>query len=286
MRARTESAVERSATNEAPCRPFLKWAGGKSQLLPELLARLPSAFGAYHEPFLGGGALFFATRPQTAWLSDINDELINVYRVVQESVDQLVNALNQHVYDRDYFYTLRDADRLSSFADWTPVARAARFIYLNKTCFNGLYRVNANGQFNTPFGRYQNPRILDEPVLRACHRALQGVSLRCAPFSSVSEQAKPGDFVYLDPPYVPVSASANFTSYSRFRFGAEEQEQLRDLCRDLDRRGVLFLLSNSAVDRVTTLYREFRLEHVDASRAINSKGGRRGKVQEALVSNY
>lgn len=268
------------------CRSFIKWVGGKSQLLPELLSRLPTSFGRYHEPFLGGGALFFALQPPRANLSDLNSDLVNAYKVVRDQTAGLVDALSRHRYEEEYFYQLRSADRSASFADWTPVDRAARFIYLNKTCYNGLYRVNSKGYFNTPFGRYENPTILDQPNLEACSKALTGASVEVRSFLEVEEAASAGDFVYFDPPYVPLSVTSSFTNYQQNGFDTEMQCELFNLCCRLDRKKVRFMLSNSSAPLVTELYAPFRVELVGASRAINSKAEKRGKVQEVIVRNY
>lgn len=274
-----------SATDLRP-RPVLKWAGGKGRLLPELLSRLPGEFGGYHEPFIGGGALFFALAGQTrlagTHLSDANPALIDVYLALRQDVDGLIAVLRSHRYDRDHYYRVR-AQRPE---DLTLAERAARVIYLNKTCYNGLYRENRAGQFNVPFGRYRNPTICDEPNLRAVSAVLQGVDITCRPFPTVLDAAQPGDFVYFDPPYVPVSATANFTAYNRHGFGPDDQRRLRDVFAALAERGVRAMLSNSDTALVRELYAGFRVEQVFAARAVNSKANGRGKVAEVLVMNY
>lgn len=246
------------------------------RLLPE---HLP---GCYHEPFVGGGALFFALQPRLASLSDVNEELISCYRVVRDEPDQLIAALRVHEYDHFHFYRVRKLDprRLS------PVERAARTIFLNKTAFNGLYRVNSSGEFNVPFGRHRNPLICDETNLRACAGALQDVELAAADFASVLDRAQKNDFVYFDPPYVPVSDTAQFTSYSPKGFSWDEQERLADLFAELSRRGVQVMLSNSAVAEVRKLYSKFRIEQATATRRINSRADGRGRVSEIVVLNY
>ena len=267
-------------------RPFLKWAGGKSQILPELLQRLPESFRDYHEPFIGGGALFFALvasdRFRHAHLSDINGPLIEAYLGVKNEVEGVMEALGRHKNQSEYFYKVRatDVDAL------TPAERTARLIYLNKTCFNGLYRENRKGLFNVPFGRYKNPKILDEPNLRAVAFALQSVTIDRRHFSSILGGARRGDLVYFDPPYHPVSSTASFTSYDRNDFGPKDQEQLRDTFASLASRGVHVMLSNSDTEFIRELYEEFTVEQVFATRAINSKADRRGKVAELIVRNY
>ena len=271
-------------------RPFLKWAGGKTRLLPELVRRLPSAFAAYHEPFLGSGALFFALhrlgRLGRVFLSDLNPELIDAYRAVRDQVETFIALLAGYPYDHAFYYALRARDS----ASLDLPSRAARTIYLNKTGYNGLYRVNRAGQFNVPFGRYTSPTICDARNLRAVSRALQdhGVELACAPFAAVIERAGPGDLVCFDPPYAPLSRTASFTAYYAARFAAEEQARLRDVCLDLAARGVWDLVSNSDTELIHSLYASppFALHEVQAGRAINSGADRRGKIGELIITNY
>jgi len=268
-----------------PPRPFLKWAGGKTQLVPELLARLPRRFGAYHEPFVGGGALFFALHragrldERRVLLSDVNAELIDTYCAIRSLVSQVIERLAEHRYDRDHFYRVRAQQP----EELKLVERAARMIYLNRCGFNGLYRVNAAGRFNVPFGRYSNPRICDAENLRAVARALRGVGLECTPFERVAERAAPGDVVYFDPPYVPLSTTARFTSYARDGFGPAEQQRLAEVFAALAGRGVGVMLSNSDAPLVHELYAGFRRDTVQARRAVNSRKDRRGPVGELLV---
>lgn len=265
-------------------RPFLKWVGGKTQLLSDLTNRMPQDYRQYFEPFLGGGALFFCLQPETATLIDINESLINTYQVIQSQVEDLIEDLGKHVYEKEYFYRIRAADRTDAFAQWSDVEKASRLIYLNKCCFNGLYRVNSRGEFNTPFGRYKSPKILDPENLRACHQSLQGVNLKVGHFTSIQPQAN--DFVYFDPPYAPLSPTSSFTRYSQSDFGEAEQVALRNFCLQLDQRGVKFMLSNSSAPFILDLYQSFTVEFVQASRAINSKGSKRGKIPEVIVTNY
>lgn len=284
--AASVTALRTPAAVKPAARPFIKWVGGKSQLLHELMTRAPVSYTRYFEPFLGGGAFFFASQPPRAVLSDVNPELINAYTVVRDSCEDLIADLQRHVYDSAYFYKIRDVDRAPEYVEWTPVQRAGRFVYLNKTCFNGLYRVNSKGHFNTPFGRYANPTIVNPENLRACSAALQGVDIRVLSFAAAAESAAKGDFVYFDPPYVPLSATAYFTSYSTDGFGLAMQEQLFETCCKLDRSGVRFMLSNSSAPWVTERYKQFEVALVSARRAINSKGDRRGEVKEVIVTNY
>ncbi len=268
------------------CRPFVKWVGGKSQLIAQLRRRIPENFKRYFEPFVGGGALLFRNQPSAAYISDINPELINAYRVVKEDVEALINDLNSHVYEEEYFYKIRNIDRSSEYESWSRVQRASRLIFLNKTCFNGLYRVNSKGHFNTPFGRYTNPTIVDEVNLRACSKVLASVTISLAEFDQIEGIIGRDDFVYFDPPYVPLSTTANFTTYSSQGFGEKMQHKLFTLCCDLDKRGVRFMLSNSSAPFVLELYKQFRIELVPASRAINSNASKRGDVDEVIVTNY
>ena len=267
------------------CKPFLKWVGGKRKLLPELVKRIPANYATYYEPFMGGAALFWHLQPSKAVLSDINPELVNTYQCIQQDVEALIVDLQQHYYDRDYYYQLRNCDRLDEYATWTNVRRASRFIFLNKTCFNGLYRVNSQGQYNVPFGKYKNPKIVDAVNLRACSQALQNTTIVWGSFLDLEFKITPQDFVYFDPPYIPLNTTSSFTSYSSEGFNNTMQVELRDLCRRLNERGVKFLLSNSAAPLVFELYAEFEIELVDMTRAINSKGDKRGKIKEVLIGN-
>ncbi len=267
-------------------RPVLKWVGGKSRLLPEILPRLPADFNAYHEPFIGGGALFFTLgtqeTPRHFHLSDLNQALIDVYQALRDRVDEVIALLHEHEYERDHYYKIRALDP----KNLTLPERAARVLYLNKTCYNGLYRENKSGQFNVPFGRYKNPNICDEPNLRAASAVLERAQIEQRHFSTVLETAQAGDFVYFDPPYYPVSATANFTAYSRYGFSQQDQVDLRDVFAELTARGVYAMLSNSDTPFIRDLYADFNVHTVYASRAINSKAGARGKVSEVLVCGY
>lgn len=269
-------------------RPFLKWAGGKRQLLPELLRYAPESYGRYYEPFIGGGALLLTLQPGQATISDRNLELINCYQVVKESVEDLIEHLQQHRNEKTYFYQVRGWDREATFADKTRVQRAARIIFLNKTCYNGLFRVNSKGQFNAPFGRYKNPTIADARVLRNISQYLNqaNVTILQSDFATTVADAGQSDFVYFDPPYDPVSTTASFTSYSRNGFDRTEQQRLKLVVDELTRRECKVLLSNASTDFIRDLYRDYRCVCVSATRAINSKATKRGKVDEILVMNY
>jgi DNA adenine methylase len=269
-------------------KPFVKWAGGKRQLVNELLKNKPTHHNRYFEPFVGGGALFFEIAPDKAYISDVNADLINTYKVIKNHVDKLITDLKKHKYKEDYFYELRNLDRRETFQQLSPVERASRFIYLNKTCFNGLYRVNSQGFYNVPFGFYKNPKIVDEENLRACSKALSNTRIKNTSFSALEKFCKEGDFVYFDPPYIPISKTSYFTSYSKEGFSSQEQEALRDLFNMLTTKGVYCMLSNSSSEEVRKMYKDYSDEiyTVNASRIINCKSEKRGKIQEVIITNY
>jgi DNA adenine methylase len=263
-------------------KPFLKWAGGKTQLIGQFSPLIPRKFGRYYEPFVGGGAVFFALRPRNALLSDVNGELIDCYQAIRDNVDAVIAALKQHRYDKDYFYQIRSL----APSTLTLPERAARTIFLNRTGFNGLYRVNSRGQFNVPFGRYANPTICDERNLRACSLALKGARLTVEDFEQAVCAADHGDFVYFDPPYVPVSDTSYFTSYTPGGFGWNEQQRLASVFAKLAERGIRVMLSNSDVPALRELYAGFRIDRVEATRSINCDSRRRGKIGEVVVRSY
>ncbi|WP_019503313.1 DNA adenine methylase [Pleurocapsa sp. PCC 7319] len=267
-------------------KPFVKWVGGKTQLLPELTSRIPCNFSKYFEPFAGGGALFFHMQPEQSILIDINEELTNTYRVIKYQTEELIADLKRHIYEKDYYYQIRNVDRTDEYKSWSDVQRASRLIYLNKSCFNGLYRVNSKGEFNTPMGRYKNPKIVDEINLRACSQALQKAQIINGSFLEVEEQVNRDDFVYFDPPYAPLNATSNFTGYSQNGFDLQMQSSLKNLCDRLDAKGVRFMVSNSNAPLILDLYSNYKIEFVYANRAINSQGDKRGKIPEVIISNY
>jgi DNA adenine methylase len=265
--------------------PFLKSVGGKRQLLSEIRKHVPERFGRYLEPFLGGGAVFFdlvaaGRLNRSAWLGDSNRSLVTAYDVIQNNVDALIKELHRHACDHSeaHYYAVRKECPTIS------VDSAARTIYLNKTCFNGLYRVNKSGQFNVPMGRYANPTVCDEPNLRAVSASLRLAELHADDFESAETAATANDFVYLDCPYWPASATSNFTGYTKDGFTAIDQQRLRDAALRMKRRGVHVLLSNADVPPVRDLYASgFEMRRVEATRAINSKPGKRGAVGELLI---
>jgi DNA adenine methylase len=262
--------------------PVLKWAGGKRQLLKQILRRLPDKIGTYYEPFVGGGAVFFALsserRFERAVLADRNRELVEVYTVLRDDVEALIVRLERLPHSESAYYRIR-AERPRSM-----LGRAARIIYLNKTGYNGLYRVNSRGEFNVPFGRYTRPKICDAERLRAAARALSGVELLVEDFETVCLRARKGDAVYLDPPYLPRSRTASFASYHSEPFGLDEHRRLANVFADLGRRRVAALLSNSDTEDTREIFSAFAVDTVSASRPINSNAARRGLVSEILVS--
>ncbi|HHU52220.1 MAG TPA: DNA adenine methylase [Firmicutes bacterium] len=268
--------------------PFLKWAGGKRQLLPAIRSYVPRQFSVYHEPFVGAGAVLLALQPTKAVINDINTELINCYRVLKEAPEELMRDLAQHKNEADYYYEIRDLDRKPEFKTLSAVQRASRIIFLNKTCYNGLFRVNSAGHFNVPFGRYKNPKILDPQGLKAVSRYLNEneVKILNTDFAEAASKARKGDFVYFDPPYDPVSDTSSFTGYNLSGFGKDEQRRLRQVFADLDKKGCFVLLSNSATEFIYDLYHDYKIVAVAANRPINSKASGRGKINEVLVMNY
>lgn len=266
--------------------PIVKWVGGKRQLMFELLKNMPKDYNRYFEPFIGGGALFFELQPNNAYISDMNEELINLYQVVRDNVDELITDLQKHDISKEYFMEIRNIDRTEEYQNWSDIKKASRFIYLNRTCFNGMYRVNSKGEFNVPFGHYKNPRILDENNLINCSHLLQRTEIKQADFSEILKKVKKGDFVYFDPPYVPLSETSSFTSYTKDGFDIDMQFKLRDVCDELHSMGVKFLLSNSDTKLVNELYENYDTKKVFASRQINANADGRGKITEVLVRNY
>lgn len=267
-------------------KPFLRWMGGKRRVLPELQKRLPRHYKGYFEPFVGGGALFFAEAPSHGYIGDFNPEVANAYQVIKHQPQALLNALAQHENTQEYFYNLRNADRQPEFETWGAVARAARFIFLNRTCFNGLCRTNAKGQFNMAYGHLKKPTVCDADTIWAAHRALRTLRVAHASFEEVLKLARPGDFVYFDPPYVPLSPTANFTAYAKGGFGLHQQRELWRACVMLHRKGVKWMVSNSHTPVVLDLWRAFNVKTIHAPRTNAAAATSRGAVREVLVTNY
>lgn len=281
-------------TKKQPLNPFLKWAGGKRQLINYLTKYLPSAFSlsksTYFEPFIGGGALFFYVLPRTAVISDINWELINCYQVIKNNVDSLIDLLWQYEknHSKKNFYLARELDRHPQYINLSNTEKAARIIYLNKTCFNGLFRVNSQNEFNVPFGKYDNPTILEKDLLLNIADYLNSAEIEIIhnDFAQVLKKADFGDFIYLDPPYDPISKTASFTGYSVKGFGQYEQVRLKNTVDTLNQRGCLVLQSNSNTEFIEELYKDYTFEYIKAGRCINSNGKKRTKVAEVLISNF
>lgn len=270
------------AINKCRIKPPLKWAGGKTQLIQQFIPLLPSNIESYAEPFFGGGAVFFALRPFKAFLMDNNQELINFYTVVRDHLEDLIDDLKKHVNTAEYYYRIRALD-LSKLSN---VERASRFLYLNKTGYNGLWRVNRQGKHNVPYGRYKNPHIFNEDNLKKVSEALANADIRCCDFAHVLDVAETGMFIYMDPPYHPLSETANFTSYTADAFNEDDQRRLADVCRQLDKMGCFVMISNSDTPFIRDLYDGFNITAVSARRAINCRADRRGPVNELVIRNY
>lgn len=270
--------------------PFLKWVGGKRQLMPSIIELLPKNIKTlnYIEPFVGGGAVFFHLQPKNALINDFNEELINAYNVIKNNLEELILDLKTHSNNSDYFYQIRSLDRTDDYQELTSVQRASRVIFLNKTCFNGLYRVNSAGEFNAPFGRYKNPNIVNEPTLKAVSKYLNTneVILKSGDYANIMGEVSKKSFVYLDPPYHPISESSNFTGYIQGGWDIDDQIRLREFCDQLTERGIKFLLSNSSASLIKNQYKNYIIKTVKANRAINSNGADRGEIDEVLIRNY
>jgi DNA adenine methylase len=272
-------------------RPFVKWVGGKQQLLPQLEPLFPVNFRRYFEPFVGGGAVFFrlwntGRLPSQVFLFDNNPELVNAYVVARDQVDALIEALaiHQQLHSKSHYYKVRGLDREK--AQLNEVDKAARTVYLNRTCYNGLFRVNSKGQFNVPIGSYASPQILLENVIRTAGAALQGVIVEIRDFRDIMQFARPRDFFYFDPPYDPLTKTASFTSYTAESFGEDDQRALADIVSSLSAKGAYVMLSNSKTPLILDLYKRFRIETVQAKRAVNSDASGRGCIEEVVVLNY
>ncbi|MFH0733130.1 MAG: DNA adenine methylase [bacterium] len=268
--------------------PFVKWAGGKRQLLPDIRIYIPTKFNTYFEPFLGGAAVLFNLQPAKAVVNDMNSELINVYRVIKFNYLELIEELKTFENSEEFFYSVREWDRKEDYKNFSSIKKAARIIYLNKTCYNGLFRVNSQGQFNAPFGNYKNPNIINEFTVKAVHNYLNEneIAFYDGDFEDVLQLAAKNDFVYMDPPYDPISDVSSFTGYTFNGFGPIEQYRLQKACDSLNDKGVKFLLSNSSTDLIKDLYKKYKIEIVQANRSINSIADRRGKIDELLIRNY
>ncbi|MEG0978231.1 MAG: DNA adenine methylase [Bacilli bacterium] len=276
--------------------PVLKWVGGKRQLLNEIIPLISTDCSTYVEPFVGGAAVLFKLQPKKAIINDYNEELINVYKTIRDNPEELIEKLKEHECNKDsedYFYKIRGLDRTEEFSELTNVDRAARIVYLNKTCYNGLYRVNAAGQFNSPFGKYKNPNIVNATTIRAVSKYFNdnNITINQGDYKESLKGLRKGAFVYLDPPYMPVSNSSSFTGYTDNGFGFKQQSELRDECIKLNKKGIRFLQSNSYCPEIIDLYdlnndkSIFKYIEVKAKRSINSKADGRGEIDEVLIYN-
>lgn len=290
--AKSDDFEKISKIIEEKPKPFVKWVGGKRQLLKQfLLLNLypPNDFdpknNTYFEPFVGGGAVFFDLLPKKAVLSDLNKELIVTYNVIKNNVEELIKNLKKYKHSKEYFLKIRK----QNIEDLNDLEIASRFIYLNHTCFNGLYRVNSKGEFNVPFGKYKNPLICDEVNLRRVSKSLKNIKIKHQDFKEVLKSAEKGDFIYFDPPYYPINKTSSFTSYTKEGFLEKEQTELRDLVIKLHKRGCYIMLSNSDTPFINKIYSGIKgiyINKVKAKRSVNSKSSGRGKIYEVLITNY
>ena len=268
--------------------PMLKWVGGKRQLLPDIVPMINKKAPLYVEPFIGGGAVLFNMQPKKAIINDYNQELNNVYITVRDNLEELLDELRIHEENNssDYYYEIRALDRAEEFAQMSNVEKAARIIYLNKTCYNGLYRVNMAGQFNSPYGKYKNPNIVNEAVLRAISNYFNTneITILNGDYKEVLKDLEKEAFVYLDPPYMPISSSS-FTGYTEGGFGYNSQVELKKECDKLNEKGIRFVQSNSDCEIIRELYKDYKIKTVKAKRSINSVGNKRGEINEVLIYN-
>ncbi|MFC1454767.1 DNA adenine methylase [Candidatus Undinarchaeota archaeon] len=280
--------VVQSNTEKIQIPTFVKWAGGKTQLISQYKPLFPKQVKRYFEPFLGSGAVFFYLKQKfplmEAHLSDVSKELINCYSMVRGRRPTLIELLKQHkaLHSKNYYYKVRALDKKSL----TNVSRASRLIYLNKTCFNGLYRVNSKGQFNVPIGDYKNPGIVREETLNLASKLLRGAKISAGKFEDIATKARKGDFIYFDPPYMPLSKTSNFTSYTKNSFDLEDQTRLAELFKRLDKKGCKLMLSNSNLPIMRELYKGYDIRTVNARRLISCDPNGRGHIKEVVVRNY
>lgn len=266
--------------------PILRWPGGKTQILEEIQRRMPPSFGCLHEPFIGGGALTFAVQPQGGFMSDVNAELINFYNEIKHRPERVIDHLRSFRMSEKFFYRLRAADRKDGFLSADAAWRAARYLFINRCCFNGMMRVNAGGQLNCSYGHPDSrARVFGEDGIHAAHEALRASRIFHASYRAVEDAARPGDFVYLDPPYVPVRPGGDI-GYTGGGFSLSEQGRLAVTCGRLTKRGVYWMLSNSNVDFIRTLYGHYKIHEITARRSISGAAAARGRTTELLVTNY
>ena len=269
-------------------KPFVKWAGGKTQLLDQLKIRIPKVFNEYYEPFVGGGALLFDLKPDKANINDINEQLINVYKQIKRDPDTVINEI-QNIEsvqcDKEYYLSIRDRYNNKIKENILDAETASLMIWLNKHCFNGLYRVNSKGLFNVPYNNNKKANSISIENLLEVHNYLQDVNITCNDFATICNDVKENDFVYIDSPYIPESITANFTSYTKDGFTMEDHKRLADVYKELSDKGVYVMLSNNDVELVYELYKGFNIETVSAKRMINSKADKR-TGQEVIITNY
>ena len=277
-------------TKKVILQPFTKWTGGKRQLLPIIKELMPETYNDYYEPFIGGGALFFDLAPERAVINDYNAELINCYQQIRNNPQELIDLLKYHQENnsKDYYLQLRSADRDDRINNMSDVQRAARILYMLRVDFNGLYRVNSKNQFNVPYGSYKNPKIVDEELIFAISNYLNNnqIEIKTGDFEDALLDVQEGDFIYFDPPYIPLSDTSAFTSYTHEGFSYEDQVRLRDTFRRLSDVGAYVMLSNSSSHLVEELYRAFNIHYVEATRTNGAKSSSRGKISEITVTNY
>lgn len=270
--------------------PFVKWAGGKRQLLDKISERLPREYNNYYEPFIGGGALFFELSPKNATINDFNEELINCYIQIKNNPKELIEILREHKErnSKEYYLEIRGLDRLDSFSMLSDIERSARIMYMLRVNFNGLYRVNSKNQFNVPYGNYSNPKIVDEELINSISDYLNSneIKIMSGDFEDSLNTVREGDFVYFDPPYIPLNETSSFTSYTHEGFSYEDQVRLRDTVKKLTEKGVKVMVSNSSSDLTIELYREFNIHYVDVTRTNGGKSSSRGVVKEVIITNY
>lgn len=273
--------------------PFLKWAGGKRQLLSQIEEYFPDQFTTYYEPFIGGGAVLFHLQPKKAVINDFNEDLINCYQCIKDCLEELIEKLKYYETknNSESYYSIRAMDRTEEYKNWTSVEKAARLIYLNRTCYNGLFRMNSAGQFNSPFGSYKNPCICNEPVLRALNKYFNenDIIFRKGDFYDACKDAPKGSFIYLDPPYDQYENQVNFVGYTKNGFSREDQKRLKNMCDKLIENGCYIIISNSKTSFIMDLYNDkekyitYDIKTVNARRNINSNAKKRGEVQEVLI---
>lgn len=276
--------------NKLTLQPFTKWTGGKRQLLPTIKKLMPESYNHYYEPFIGGGALFFDLAPKKAVINDYNAELINCYQQIKENPNELIELLKVHKENnsKEYYLELRSVDRDDRINKMSDVQRAARVLYMLRVDFNGLYRVNSKNQFNVPYGKYKSPKIVDEELISAISTYLRSnqIEIRAGDFEDALLDVQKGDFIYFDPPYIPLSETSAFTSYTHEGFSYDDQVRLRDVFKRLSEKGAYVMLSNSSSPLVEELYQDFNIHYVDATRTNGAKSSSRGKISEIIVTNY